>query len=70
MKGIIMSKHKASKTPVLPAHIVANALVPLVTEVYEEKVRPKIVEWLAERQYKKLVKDVENFNKKVALKSH
>ena len=58
-----MSKTATKKPFVLPAHMVAVTIVPLVTEAYD-KVRPRLVKWVADRQYKKFVTDVENFVKK------
>jgi len=55
-----MSTVTKKKSFVLPAHIVAVTIVPLVTEAYDT-LRPKIVKWAADRQYKKFVQNIETY---------
>lgn len=47
---------------VLPAHVVAVAFVPLVTEAYD-RLRPKVVSWMAARQTRKFVENIETYVK-------
>jgi effector-binding domain-containing protein len=57
-----MSNTTKKKPFVLPAHMVAVTIIPFVTEAYDT-LRPKLVKWMADRQYKKFVQNIETYVK-------